>query len=48
MFRWINWVDILSVTGKSLPLNIGFDGTDFSLKSIAMAFYGGLYTYDGW
>ena len=43
-----NCVDVMSITGKSLPLNVGFEGSDLSLKAMGMAFYGGLYTYDGW
>ncbi|RZC22676.1 b(0,+)-type amino acid transporter 1-like, partial [Asbolus verrucosus] len=34
--------------GNTENLNKGFEGTNYSPKSIALAFYSGLWAYDGW
>lgn len=38
----------MTVTGKANKMYIGFDDTDYSIKALIMAFYSGLYTFDGW
>uniref|UniRef100_A0A1B6CZX9 Amino acid permease/ SLC12A domain-containing protein n=1 Tax=Clastoptera arizonana TaxID=38151 RepID=A0A1B6CZX9_9HEMI len=38
----------VTYTGQSNKMDLGFEGTDYSIKAITMAFYSGLYTFDGW
>lgn len=34
--------------GKTKYISKGFEGSNFSLSNIAIAFYSGLWAYDGW
>uniref|UniRef100_A0A1B6LIY0 Amino acid permease/ SLC12A domain-containing protein n=1 Tax=Graphocephala atropunctata TaxID=36148 RepID=A0A1B6LIY0_9HEMI len=34
--------------GNPIKADFGFEGTNLSLQSLAIVFYGGLYSYDGW
>ncbi|XP_046675789.1 b(0,+)-type amino acid transporter 1-like isoform X3 [Homalodisca vitripennis] len=36
------------VTGKGKPVQFTFDGSKITLDSLVMAFYYGIYTYNGW
>ncbi|XP_046675808.1 b(0,+)-type amino acid transporter 1-like [Homalodisca vitripennis] len=35
-------------SGNAIKADFGFEGTNLSLESLAIVFYGGLYSYDGW
>ncbi|XP_054289421.1 b(0,+)-type amino acid transporter 1-like [Macrosteles quadrilineatus] len=36
------------ISGKALNINFGFEGTKTTPHSLAIVFYAGLYSYDGW
>uniref|UniRef100_A0A1B6KW42 Amino acid permease/ SLC12A domain-containing protein n=1 Tax=Graphocephala atropunctata TaxID=36148 RepID=A0A1B6KW42_9HEMI len=38
----------VQATGQAHSLYLGFQGTNYSTKGLIMAFYSGLYTFDGW
>jgi len=49
LFSWTHFLLLKkNISGETETLNEGFEGTEKSLSMIALAFYDGLWAYDGW